>query len=309
MSESMRTVLLLAASVISFAAVACGDAGQTNIIDHRAKGATTGTEDPNAPHDPSTSDIGDTNTTDTPPTTPDKPADPGTSAASFDVAVSNATPATDLGTKVSFDVTVTPKQNFTGAVTLDLTGLPTGVTHTFTPASISITGAAPVKSTVELDVAYSAPTTPSGSSVPLVVKATAGSVSSTANVNFKVNAHMTMYVPMNANALRSTNTIYRDQWGGPEFGANPKPLLTQSDNPINILVKNADSVPQEVHSGATFGHGAGLIQPGQYDQVNGQTRVRKLNVGNSVNGYLHNDGATTGDGKGVAFQISVQASP
>jgi hypothetical protein len=305
----MRTVLLLAAvGVVSIFGLACGDASDSDPIAAR-RHATGGTEDPNAPHDPSASDVGEQTGQNGDPLPPDQPSDPGTPAPTFDLAVSNATPAADLGTSVSIDVTLTPKAAFDSAVSLEVTGLPASVTPTFSPASLTVSGMTPVKATLKLDVGYTAPTTPKGGAVPLVIKATAGATSATANANFKVNAQVTLNVPMNAAALRSTQTIYRDEWGS-AFGSTPQALLTQPDNPIGVLVKNTDSVPQEIHSGNLFGHGVGLIQPGAFDKTsNGQTRVRMLNVGNNINGYLHNDGDTPGDGKGVAFQIKVAAAP
>jgi hypothetical protein len=305
----MRTVLLLAAvGVVSMFGLACGDASDTDPIAARRHNAG-GTEDPNAPHDPSASDVGEETGQTGAPTLPDKPSDPGTAAATFDLAVSNATPAADLGTSVSLDVTLTPKAAFDSAVTLEVTGLPANVTPTFSPASLTVSGMTAVKTTLKLDVGYTAPTTPKDGAVPIVIKATAGGATATANANFKVNAQLTLNIPMNAAALRDTKMIYRDQWGS-AFGSTPQPLLTQADNPIGVLVKNTDSVPQEIHSGNLFGHGVGLIQPGEFDKTSkNETRVRMLNVGNSINGYLHNDGDVGGDGKGVAFQIKVAAAP
>lgn len=295
--------MLVVALVAACAApsVGCGDAGATSSLGNRSGyGATD--------HDPD--DIGDQSPdegNDNADTLPVAPSNPGQTAAEFDLVMSNATPAVDLGQKLEIDVTLTPKNGFTGAVTLAATGLPTGATAAFAPASVTL-GAAAVTAKLTIDVAVTSVPSAPGASSPIEVAATSGSIRATANANFKINPRATLVIPLNIDALRSTGTNYLDQWG-PAFGANPTPLRTQEGNPIVFTVYNADSKLHIVHGNNGFQHGSTTagqeVQANAFEMQNGEPRTRSLAVGANITGYPH-EGA---NGQSAGFRISVQAAP
>jgi len=301
----MRNALLIAIGLasVSFLAVGCGDASTSTI--QRGHGATgipvAGTDqmhDPNAPDEPA--DPVNPNAT----TPPPAPTTPGVAAGTLAVTVDNATPSADLGGSIDINVSVEPKAGLTGMATLSLTGLPTGATGTFTPATLMLTTAA---ATAKLTIKVPATNAPSAAQAvdSLVIKASvagaAGAmpVEATANANFKTNPKINMTIPVNADAMRAAvGTRYVDGWFGPMFGTAPEPLQTQTDNPITVIVKNADSVAHIVHGNAGFVHGdtGNPVPPGGIDPKN-----RTLAAGVKTSGYLH-EGA---NGTSESFQITV----
>ena len=235
-------------------------------------------------------------------TTPDAPTTPGT-ATNIALALSTATPVTDLGTSTDITVTVTPMANASGTVTFSTTGLPTGVTATFAPATVTL-GAAAVTTKLTLMVPYTTVPTPKDSAAAIVVKATAGQGEATANANFKVNPQVTLTVPMNATALEAAGggSMQLDTWGGPTFGKNGVPLSTQGGNAINLLIKNLDSTPHEIHMPNNL-HGNAKIPAGGMD-----SKVRTLDpAASTVNasGYIHGEP----NGGSVGFKLSVVKAP
>jgi hypothetical protein len=302
---TMRNALLIAIGLasVSMLAVGCGDASSSTGI-QRGRGATaipaTGevqVHDPNAPNEPA--DPANPNAT----TTPPPPTTAGTAAGTLAVTVDNATPTADLGGSIDLTVSVEPKAGLTGTATMSLTGLPTGATGTFSPATVTLNTTAV---TTKLTIKVPAGTVPSapGAASALVITAsvpgtTAAAVEATANANFKVNPKITMTIPVNADAMRAAvGTRYVDGWFGPMFGSAPAPLQTQAGNGITVVVKNADSVPHIVHGNAGFVHGdtANPVPAGGIDPKN-----RTLNAGVKTSGYLH-EGA---NGTSESFQITV----
>jgi hypothetical protein len=302
---NMRNALLIAIGLasVSILAVGCGDASTSTI--QRGRGATgipaPGTDqmhDPNAPDEPA--DPVNPNAT----TLPPAPATAGVAAGTLAVTVDNATPAADLGGTVDVTVSVEPKAGFTGTATLSVTGLPTGATATFAPPTVTLNTTAV---TSKLTITVPATAAPSEAATPaaLVITATApgaagaAPVVATANANFKVNPKITMTIPVNADAMRAAvGTRYVDGWFGPMFGTAPQSLQTQADNPITVVVKNADSVSHIVHGNAGFVHGdtAVPVPPGAVDPKN-----RTLKAGVMTSGYLH-EGA---NGTSESFRITV----
>ncbi len=257
-------------------------------------------------HDPSDTDGAD----DTDPgnpnanTPPPAPNEQGTTAGQLGVSLSTNTPAVDLGQSIDIDVTIDPKNGFNGTVELSATGVPAGATATFTPASVAAS-TAPVKAKLSIKAALTAvPSAPNTSSA-IVVSAKSGSITATANANFKINPKATLTIPMNIDALRAANmgTVYRDEWGA-TFGANPTPLKTQAGNGIVFTVFNADSKSHIVHGANGFAHGDtnNPIAPNAFEMQNGAPRTRTLNVGANVNGYPH-EGA---NGPSASFRIQIQ---
>jgi len=173
-----------------------------------------------------------------------------------------------------------------------------------TPATLMLTTAA---ATAKLTIKVPATNAPSAAQAvdSLVIKASvagaAGAmpVEATANANFKTNPKINMTIPVNADAMRAAvGTRYVDGWFGPMFGTAPEPLQTQTDNPITVIVKNADSVSHIVHGNAGFVHGdtGNPVPPGGIDPKN-----RTLAAGVKTSGYLH-EGA---NGTSESFQITV----
>jgi hypothetical protein len=277
----------------------CGDAStSTNQRSHGAPAAGSAQDhDPGAVND--VSDPPNPNAA----TPPAAPATPGTAATELGVTLANATPAADLGTTMDLDVVVEPKAGFKGDADLTVTGLPAGVTATFTPARVTLNTSS-VTSKLSLQVPFTTVASAPGTSSALVVKATAGAAVATANANFKVTPRISMTIPVNAEALRAAvGTRYVDGWGGPAFGSLPATLSTQNGNGVVVVVKNADSTPHIVHGQGGFAHGGNTpVPPGGVDPL-----ARTINppAGGQLtpNGYLH-DGANS---TSVAFQFTVKA--
>lgn len=302
----MRNRLLIA--IVGLATVttlvACGDASDSTGI-QRGRGAYVPgpnddpSDDPNAPKDPDSAP--NPNAT----TPPAAPATPGTTAGQLGVALSNTTPATDLGTTIDITVTVEPKAGFTGQATLTATGLPEGATAAFNPASVTL-NTTPVTSKLTVTVPYTAVPSAAGAASAVVVKAAAGAIEATANANFKVNPKVTMTIPVNSAALIAAGGNKRiDAWAGPAFGTAPQPLKTQAGNNIVFVVKNNDSAPRTVHGNggaAGFAHGDGAVAPGATDP-----KVRAYGPGTNANGYLH--GETNNAGVAVGFGFTIVAAP
>lgn len=305
--EPMRNALLVAlVPVFAVAAlsVGCGDASSSTGI-QRNRGAAAPVEGTQQDHDPNAGDD-ETPEPSNPnaSTPPPAPATPGTAAGELGVTLSNATPAADLGTTLDLDVVVEPKAGFKGDADLTVTGLPTGVTATFNPAKVTL-NTTKVTSKLSLKVPFSTTATAPGAASALVVKATSGAISATANANFKVNPKISLTIPVNADALRAAGgTKYVDGWGGPDFGSTPATLSTQNGNGIVVVVKNADSAAHIVHGQAGFAHGntGAPVAPGATDPLN---RTINPPAGGQLtpNGYLH-DGA---NGTSVAFRFTVKA--
>jgi cellulose 1,4-beta-cellobiosidase len=106
------------------------------------------------------------------------PSDPGPSFTVFGSPVSVMQGAT-----ATTSVTVLPVNNFSGAVTLAISGLPTGVTANFSPASIANGSGI---STVTLTAAANAPATTPPSATPVTVTATSGAISKVTTFNVTV---------------------------------------------------------------------------------------------------------------------------
>ena len=295
----MSRLLVALVSTAALLAINCGGADDSS-SDLQGGGSALPddpSELPGAPADPDSP--ANPNTTAPPPA----PTSPGTSSQ-IAVALSTATPSADLGTSVAIDVTVTPKAGFTGQATLAATGLPTGVTATFAPASVTL-GTAPMIAKMTVMVPYTTVPSPVGGASAIVVKATSGAAEATANANFKIVPRVTLTIPINTAALLKAGggSKFLDTWGGPTFGANAVPLQTQAGNGITFVVKNLDSVAHEIHGNNGFAHGSAKVEPGGTD-----TKVRVLDpkVANiSANGYIHGEA----NGTAASFKVMVNKAP
>jgi carboxypeptidase family protein len=103
-------------------------------------------------------------------------------AADFAISASPASQTVTSGQPTTYTVQVTPAQGFTSAVTLSASGLPTGATASFNPASIT-------SGTSTLTV-NTASTTPAGT-YTLTINGSGGGVQHSAQVSLVVNAPVT----------------------------------------------------------------------------------------------------------------------
>lgn len=101
-------------------------------------------------------------------------------SVNFDFAVNTTSQSVIVGSSINSTVTIVMQPGFSGSVALHVSGLPTGATGTFTPASLSASGA----STLTISTAG---TTPPGT-YPLTIMATSGSLTQTIGVGLTVNA-------------------------------------------------------------------------------------------------------------------------
>jgi len=99
--------------------------------------------------------------------------------ADFSLSTSPGSQSVTAGNAVAFTATVTPTNGFTGSVNLAASGLPAGVTASFSPASITTSGT----STLTLT---STKATAAGT-YPLTVSGTSGSLAHSSNVSLLVN--------------------------------------------------------------------------------------------------------------------------
>jgi len=102
----------------------------------------------------------------------------GTAPGTFSISVSPAQQSVTAGSTVTYVVTVTASNNFTGTVGLGVTGMPSGATGTFNPSSLQGGG------TSTLTIATSS-STPAGTVAPKL-SATSGSLSQSASVSLTV---------------------------------------------------------------------------------------------------------------------------
>ncbi|SNT43690.1 hypothetical protein SAMN05421770_11621, partial [Granulicella rosea] len=105
-------------------------------------------------------------------------------AASFTLAGSATSVSLRQGTTsaATTTLTLTPQNGFTGNVSLAATGLPSGVTASFSPAQAVVSGTSPVTVTLSLVAGSAAP----AGTYPVTVTALSGSLSSTASLSVTV---------------------------------------------------------------------------------------------------------------------------
>jgi hypothetical protein len=297
----MRLPTLLALSVVVVGSMAaCSAEGGDDLsgLSHLRAGGQ-GPPGEGSPQTDDNSDPGNTPSTNNPnaSATPNAPTTQGTANAEFGLTLANTTPTAGLGDQTEIDVTVVPKAGFNAPVAVTVTGLPAGATAD----PLTITG---TTGKLLIKTLATTPVTDPASSVALVVNGSSGSLTATANANFKVLPKLLLTIPMNIDALRAAGTIYRDQWGVP-FGQTEQALTTQNNNAIVVTVFNADSKSHIIHGANGFAHGdtGNPIQPNALEMTNGAPRTRALAVGTNCNGYPH-DGS---NGAGASFRIKVQA--
>lgn len=123
----------------------------------------------------------------------------------YSVTATPASQSVTQGNSTSYTVTVTPSGGFTGAVNLSVSGLPSGATASFNPASVTTSGSSTLTVTT-------ASTTPTGS-FPLTITGASGTLSHTASVTLVVNAPVVgdfsiAATPASATVTAGGNTSY-----------------------------------------------------------------------------------------------------
>jgi hypothetical protein len=283
----MRSVRLavLACAALAFA---CGDASNTT-SNHWA-GIGTGNDDNGSSEDDASA---------APPSDAGASSEGGVSleggaqADSFEVMTDKTSYSVELRSTVTVQVTIAPK-NFSGTVTLAVSGLSTGVTGAFNPASVAVSGTTGATSTLTLTTLESvAPAT-----TPFTITAASGASTATSAPSLEVLAQITIQIPMNVEALAGTS-------GSPStnaFGNYPivlnAPANLSTTNPLVVKFLNNDSAPHCIHASNPnqgFPHDtdpngvcATLMQKGQLD-----TTAHNVNTKGSYLFYLHDEGDTT----------------
>jgi Domain of unknown function (DUF1929)/Glyoxal oxidase N-terminus/PKD domain len=119
----------------------------------------------------------------------------------FSISASPASQTVVQGAGTSFTATVTASTGFAGTVGLSVSGLPSGATGSFSPASIATSG------TSTLSVTTSTSTVPG--SYPLTITATSGALTHTANVTLVVSGGFSVSVsPASLTVSRGSNGTY-----------------------------------------------------------------------------------------------------
>jgi hypothetical protein len=118
----------------------------------------------------------------------------------FSVATTPASQTISPGTGTSYSVNVTPSNGFSGSVTFNVSGLPSGATATFNPSSVSSAGS----SNLSVNTSSS---TPAGS-YPLKITATSGSLTHTTQVTLVVADFSIAASPSSQTVNRRSKTTY-----------------------------------------------------------------------------------------------------
>lgn len=126
-----------------------------------------------------------------------QPAKPG-----LTLGISPASQSVTRGQAATYAVSVTSTGGFTGAVSLSASGMPSGATVAFSPASVSLSSGSTASSTLTVSTTS---TTPTGS-VTLTVKGVNGKVSGTVTAGLTVNAPVSSNLAMTATPASITLT-------------------------------------------------------------------------------------------------------
>jgi len=282
----MRSHRLLVACAVF--ALACGDASTIG-SDHWGGigGNNGGTTDPG------------TGTTDTDSGSSSTGGDAGTIAEggsqtqSFQVMTDKTSYDVELRSSVQVQVTIAP-QGFTGTVNLAVSGLATGVTGTFNPTSVNVSGTTGATSMLTLKTLESV----LPAATPFTVTATSGSSNATAAPSLNVMPQITIQIPTNVASLAGTGgTPSTNAFGNYPITINA-PANFGTNNPIVVKFENLDSAPHCIHASnptqgfphdsVTNGVCNTPMQKNQFDST-----AHNVNTKGSYLFYLHDEGDTT----------------
>ena len=137
-------------------------------------------------------------------------------APNYSVSVSPSSQTVTAGNSTSFTVTVTPVNGFTGVVNFGVSGLPSGVTGSFSPTSVTKSGA----TTLTIKTTTSA--TVGGTTV--AVTGTSGSLSHSDSGSLTVNATVPSAVSVTPSSGSGLSQVFSFQFADPQ-GYNNLSLL------------------------------------------------------------------------------------
>ena len=123
-----------------------------------------------------------------------QPATRAITIGDFSLSATPASRTVAPGAGTTYSATVTPLNGFNGPVSFSVTGLPTGASASFSPASVTGSG------TTTLSVSTTATVQPG--TYPLVITGTSGPVSHSANVTLIVNGDFTISATPTAATIR-----------------------------------------------------------------------------------------------------------
>jgi len=139
----------------------------------------------------------------TPPPPPAPPAKTGTIALTVD----KTTDTVRLNEEKSYVVTITPADGFSGSVALEADGLAAGMTATFYSSDPAVTAAitsvnvmTTAAVTVNMKVKVASDMATPAASVPVSIKGTSGTITSSANLGVMVPAELLVAIPSNLRA-------------------------------------------------------------------------------------------------------------
>jgi plastocyanin len=198
---------------------------------------------------------GDGSGTPTPAPTPMPPAVQG----SFTAALDKATDSIRLNETKSYQLTLTPANGLTGGVTLALDNPPAGVSAKFTPATVNITDANPVKVQVDVTVApdLATPTT----SAPVAIKATSGTINASASLGLTIPAELLITIAKGVaigSAASPNNTAF----------SGVTTLNVKYVTGMKVTWINNDTINHEIHAQGTA-NGLGVAHEGGPLMANG----------------------------------------
>lgn len=280
MRSTKKIVVLAAVLSGAFALTACGDANVGSPGEFKTSGGAP-SQDPSgngASTGGSTTGSGGGTSTGT--------STPTANGGTFAVAISSATLSSELQMTTAIPITITPSGGFTGTVTLSATGLPAGVTGTFAPTSVDISGTTPMTAMYTLDVPSSV--TPTTAASSMMLTGTSGASTADAPLALTVERKITIAIPMNCEADTTA------------FGTTPIVINSggiSASSPIEVDFVNQDTSAAAghiVHSTNTangFFHGdtANPVQPNKSDAP------RLVTGTGSYPFYMHNENTSIGN--------------
>ncbi|HEX7663988.1 MAG TPA: hypothetical protein VF407_05750 [Polyangiaceae bacterium] len=192
----------------------------------------------------------------------------GGTGGSFALSLASASLASELMATNTIAVTVTPAGGLTGSVALSATGLPSGVTATFSPASVDVSAGA---ATATMTVTVPSTITPFATAQNVsITGAGSGGATGNAPLALTVKRAITLSIPQNVEATPNA------------FGAAPIVIhagTIGTGNAITVNVINKDTSVATGHifhstntqNGFFHGDTGNPIKPGKSDAVRNVT--------------------------------------
>ena len=188
----------------------------------------------------------------------------------------SATPTSSTvlpGGSTTYTATLNPGAGFTGTVNFSVTGLPSGATASFSPASLTTSGS------TTLSVATSG-TTPSGS-YPLTIRGTSGPLTRTVDVTLVVNGDFSISAaPSSITINRGGTAVYTVTIAGTAFSGT-----------VNLSVSNAPTrATATFNPTSVVNSGTSTLTIATFANVSRRTRV--LTITGTGGGRTHSTTVT-----------------